>query len=308
MKATQKILSALLASIFLFACEDEIFPELEPAEPLLVIDAWINNKPETQVIRLTETQGYYNSNTPPAVENASVAVVDENGKQYVFAYSGQNGEYTWTPNATDSVFGQIGLTYQLTIGYGEEIYEAQSTMNRVPEIDSVTFEFESGDSFLPEGYLAEFFARDFVGVGDTYWIKTFKNGVLLNKPNEINIAFDGGFSAGGNVDGIYFIQPIRNATNPFDVDENDELLPSYLPGDSVYIEIYSITNEAFIFLNEMRIQTDRPGGFAELFATPLSNVPTNIAYSETAVPAVGYFNVSAVSANGKFLDPDNLPQ
>ncbi len=97
----------------------------------------------------------------------------------------------------------------------------------------------------------------------------------MNNPDEINIAFDAGFSEGGNIDGLLFIPPIRDTINPFDEEDNEFLSP-FADGDDVEVEIYSITNEAFIFLNEMALQINRPGGFAELFATPLSNVPTNI--------------------------------
>jgi hypothetical protein len=48
------------------------------------------------------------------------------------------------------------------------------------------------------------------------------------------------------------------------------------------------------------IQTDRPGGFAELFSTPLANVSTNITNANVnGSKAVGFFNVSAVSSAGK---------
>jgi hypothetical protein len=145
------------------------------------------------------------------------------------------------------------------------------------------------------------FATDFPGVGDTYWIRSYKNGVFLNQPGEINIAFDAGFSSGGNVDGIPFIQPIRDGVNPFDEDEDGNFLPPYEPGDSLYVELFSISNEAFVFLTELSIQTDRPGGFAELFAQPLSNVPSNVFAEDENLRVVGFFNVAAVSSAGRRL-------
>ena len=58
----------------------------------------------------------------------------------------------------------------------------------------------------------------------------------------------------------------------------------------------------------MRIQTDRQGGFAELFAVPLSNIATNITNTDTnGDKALGFFCVSAVSRGGKRLDADDLP-
>jgi hypothetical protein len=51
------------------------------------------------------------------------------------------------------------------------------------------------------------------------------------------------------------------------------------------------------------IQTDRPGGFAELFSTPLANVSTNVTNLDpNGTKAVGFFNVSAVSGLGKKLE------
>ncbi|MFC2124906.1 DUF4249 domain-containing protein [Bacteroidota bacterium] len=303
-----KILSLILIPVFLWSCEDEIFPALEEADPQIVIDAWINNNPEPQQIRITETLPYYDAVKAPEVEGAIVYIIDnENNTRYDFNEK-LKGFYEWEPSVTQPRIGSIGSSFDLYIEIEGIIFTASTTLNRVPQIDSISFRFEP-ESFLPEGYYAQFYANDFVGPGDTYWIKAYKNNKLLNKPNEINIAFDAGFTAGGQVDGIPFIQPIREGINPFDTDEDDALLPPYLPGDSVHVELYSITNEAFIYLNELKIQTDRPGGFAELFAVPLSNIPSNIRNeNQEGSKPLGFFNVSAMSSMGKWLDPEKLPE
>ena len=289
----------LLFQIAFSACEDDITPTLEEAPAILAIDAWINNKPEPQVIKVVNTQEYFDNSIPTGISGAIVQVADENLKVYDFVETA-SGEYTWTPQNGET-FGQIGLQYGLNIEYNGKTYNSISTMNNVPPVDSISFEFEEEDGPFPEGYFAEFWSRDLVGEGDTYWIKTFKNGQYLGKPGEINIAFDAGFSSGGSIDGLIFIPPIRFGINPFDEDEHDNFLAPYVIGDSVYVELHSITNEAFYFLNEVRVQTDRPGGFAELFATPLSNVVSNIVPSDENTEVVGFFNVSAVSGNGKKL-------
>ena len=258
------------------ACEDDIFPELEVVDPSLVIDAWVDNRPIPQVIKIHRTLPYYEAQTPPGVSNALVYITDETGRLYTFNEGTTPGDYILLPDSSGSVFQGIGLAYQLNVEVDNEIYFAQTVMNRVPEIDSISFRFEPDRGFIQSSYFAELFARDFEGPGDTYWIKTWKNGEFLQKPAEMNLVFDAGFSAGGNVDGITFIQPIRDGINPFEIDENDRLVPPYLPGDQVYVEIHSITNESFFFLHELRIQTDRHGGFAELFAVPLANISTNI--------------------------------
>ncbi len=283
---------------FTTSCEDDISNEVRLSESpdLVVIDAWINNKPEPQTINILASQTYFDNSGLVGLSGAEVVVASTSGKQYVFE-EGANGAYTWTPTNGES-FGAIGEEYGLAVTYNGITYASGSSMNRVPPIDSITFRLEEESAFLEESYFAEFWSRDPEGTGDSYWIKTWKNGNYLGNPDQINIAFDAGFSQGGAVDGLIFIPPIRDSINPFE-DEDGVFISPYAPGDSVYVELHAIPNEAAFFLNEVRLQTDRPGGFGELFASPLSNVPTNIFASDGETEVLGFFTVSAVSALGK---------
>lgn len=282
------------------SCEDEISPKLEKANPILVIDAWLTDQPGNQVIIISETQPYFDNTLPPGVSGADVSVTDDGGNIFSFQEdSAVKGKYVWTPQPSE-IFGETGRAYTLKVDYNGESFVSSSRIGRVPVIDSLTFTFEKKNSFRPDSYLADFWATDLQGPNDTYRIKTWKNGVLLNKPSELNLAYDAGFSAGGNFDGVTFITPIRQAINPFEEDGTNGFLSPYAPGDSIYVEIHSISLEAFNFLSEVAIQTDRPGGFSELFATPLSNVTTNISNEDpNGEPVLGFFNVAAVSGLGK---------
>jgi len=304
-------ISLILGIGMLWSCEDVIQVELPKSEPVLVIDAWLNNKPETQKIEVLKTIPYFENTFLPGVTNAIVTVEDlTDDITYSFSASSDDGIYVWEPSIVQPTFGNIGNNYRLTVQIGSDIYESFSSMNRVPEIDSINYRFEEGNDFFPDSYFAGVYAKDPVGPGDTYWIKAWKNAEYLNLPSEINISYDAGGSPGALVDGLVFIQPIRDGINPFDQDENDDFLPPYEPGDSVYVEIHSINYDSYVFLNEVTIQTNRPGGFAELFAQPLANVTSNISLadeSSQATKAIGFFNISAVSAKGRRLDPDNLP-
>ncbi len=294
--------------IVLAACEDQITPELREAPPVLIIDAFLTNQDSVQTIRITQSHSYFNNSALPGVSGASVLVLNSNGSIVEFNEVEQ-GYYQWDP-MTKGPIAIEGDSLMLQVTIGEDLFRSTSKINRVPEIDSITFRFEEENLFLPDSYFAEFWSRDLLGAGDTYWIKSFKNGVYLNQPNEINIAFDAGFSEGGNVDGLIFIPPIRDFINPFEQDEHDAFKSPFEDGDSIFVEIHSITNETFFFLNEVRIQTDRPGGFAELFATPLSNVPTNIEYigNKDGVVVAGFFNVASVKGAGKILDVSEVPK
>jgi hypothetical protein len=307
MKTIKNTISLLLSLLILSSCEEDIVPELEPAEPQIVIDAWINNTPTSQYIRITETLPYFDSLTDAGVKNAIVYIEDNTDNTRYDFNEISPGVYEWVPTTALPQLGTIQNSYDLNVEIEGETYTATSILNRVPEIDSIVFSYKS-ESLYPDGYYAQFYATDLIGAGDTYWIKAYKNGQFLNKANELNLAFDAGFSEGSNIDGTTFIGFIRELINPYDSDEAGDDLPPYMPGDSVIVEIHSINYEAFTYLNELRIQTDRPGGFAELFSVPLSNVSSNIIGSDPeGLKPLGFFNMSAKSVLGEWLDPSDLP-
>lgn len=284
--------------LLLSSCDEVINPQLEEADPIVVIDAWLNNAPGAQTIKITRTQPYFEAVFPTGVSGASVSVTDQNGKVYSFQQTNA-GVYTWIPVGNE-IFGSVGLRYMLSVQIGSETFTSEARMGRVPAIDSVTFFLEKGNQFFDDQYQAEFWATDPIEPGDAYWIKFYKNGQLQLKPSEIITAYDAGFSKGGNFNGVPFIVPIRRAINPFDEDEDGVIKSPYNVGDSVYVQLNSVTEAAFNFLNEVAIQTNRPGGFSELFATPLANVSTNIRNSNTnGSKVVGFFNVGATTGFGR---------
>ena len=297
-----KLLLALFLGaliMVLSACEDEISPPLEEAAPILAVDAWITDQPLPQRVRLTQTQPYFDSVDSP-LSGATVLIQDTQGSVYDFTEDEREpGSYYWTPTATETTFGKLGETYELRITTGDQTYHAFSRLNPVPAIDSITYEEFEGNAFIPTSYFAEFWAVDLPEVGNAYWIRAYKNGNLLDEPDEISVAYDAGFSRGGSFNGTVFAQPIRSSINPFDQDEDGNILPPYKREDSVYVELHSITDEAFDFLSQVAIQTNRPGGFAELFANPIANVSTNLKNADPQGPlAVGFFNVASVSSLG----------
>lgn len=293
----KKIFILLIAFAF-FSCENIIYPELEPSLEQYVVDAWLNDLPGSQKIFLSKSNNYFMSELPKLLSGAEVYLTDEDGNRYDFEET--EGGYVWGDSSSTS-FLQVGTSYQLNVSIDGIRFSGTSEMNPVPPVDSITFKYQEKDfSTVEDYYLAEVVATDLAGVGNTYWIKAWKNEVYLNKASEINIAYDAGFSAGGNIDGQVFIQPIQELINPFDTDEAGEALiePPYSIGDTIYVEIHSISESAFYFLNEVKIQTVRSGGFGALFAQPFSNVSTNLINEDvnSAIHPVGFFNVSAISS------------
>lgn len=287
-------------SIGLWNCQDTIDIALDDAPQLLVVDAWLNNLSEPQTVRLTLTQPYFSNKLSDGVSNASVMLSDDQGKVTSFEASG-DGYYTWTPTGEESL-GEVGRIYTLSIDWDGKTYTGTTAMNPVPAIDSISQEFRVDEIAGPDGIYCQFFARDLLGLGNAYWIKTFKNGQFLNKPQELNIAFDAAFSPGAELDGLIFIPPIREAVNRFpdpDTDDNDEVAP-WNPGDSIRVEIHSITPETFQFLNIARDQMTN--GDNTIFAIPLANTTGNMKSSNADEDVLGIFNMAAVSRLGARIE------
>lgn len=278
----------------LSSCEDIIDINLDAGTPQLSIDAWITDQLGTQTVKLRLTRSYFDNSPAPLALNATVEIEDSEGNIYQFLDADNDGDYVWMSAQSTEIMGVLGRTYTITVSYGGETYKASSQINRTPRIDSLVYEFREERLGNPAGYYAEIFARDPQGSGDCYWIRTYKNGQFLNRGQDINIAYDAGFSAGGNVDGVYFITPIREGINPFfeDPEDSNVTLPPYSIGDELEVEIYSISEDAFFFLEEVQTQLTNGG----LFAVPLTNVRTNYVNQNpnSDKKVVGYFGASAV--------------
>lgn len=291
----------LLFNTALFtSCEDVIDINTDPAPQLLVIDAWINNLDQPQVISLGLSQPYFNNSAPEGIIGADVIVQNSSGKTLIFEDQ-NNGNYVWMPTNGETI-GTVGDEFILQIEWNGQSYEATSLMNRVPEIDSITQELREPELGNPAGIFANFFARDLPGPGDAYWIKTYKNGQFLNKPIEMNLAFDAAFDSGSSIDGVVFIVPIRELINRIpDPDTDDNIdVPPYMPGDSIQVEIHSITEEAFNFLNIAKEQMTN--GDNTIFALPLANTKSNVLNTASGERALGFFNVSKVATKGKMME------
>ena len=272
------------------SCEDVIQIQIDDAQAELVVDAWLTNEVDTQSVRLSWSQSYFDNTNPPPIENANIFLLRGDGTTFEFIDDNNDGYYIWIPTKDESI-GKVDDFFTLNIQLEGNRYYANTIMNRVPSIDSISQEFVENEFLHDDGIYVEFFARDFTGTGDAYWIKSFKNGKFLGKASEMNIAFDAGFDLGSQVDGIIFVPPIRALVNELDDDLMD--IP-WKVGEVSKIEIHSLSHEAFNFLEIARDQIDN--GSNGIFSIPLANTRSNIVNNSTGDALLGFFNIAAVSA------------
>ncbi|MFM1791709.1 MAG: hypothetical protein RLZZ252_63 [Bacteroidota bacterium] len=253
-------------AVFQTGCEDEIKVSVDYNKPKLVVDAFINNLPETQTITLSKGVNYFDTNAAPAVTNAQVLLFDTTaGKPYFFQHT-EKGKYQFTPNpATGDTF-TIGHDYALFILVDGDTLASFCNLARTATIDSIRLVDVEGNGppFNTTGYYVELMAKDAFGKGDFYWIKTFRNDTFLNDIDQLNISADMG-NTSTEVDGELFIYPIRySGVNDF--------LRSFKKDETVRLEIHSISAIAYGWFNLVRNENQNGG----LFATPPANIFSNI--------------------------------
>lgn len=290
----------LLSLIVLLAasCEDVIEIPLKSGQRQLCVDAFLTSDygPKTIKLRLTDNY-FYNKPLPPAL-GATVTITDLLGREFKFTDPDNDGDYTWIPNpAVDIIpfafrlFGNPNV-YTLKINYDGQQYKATSYLDTVPTIDSLYYEYVKqtvqGQDTIPTGYRLRMIAKDPVGPGNCYWFKTYRNGLFYNKPSDMNLAYDGALGPG--YDGIPFIAPIEFRLSP-------ERLKV---GDTAVVECLSIGVPTFFFLSRAQTEMNNVG----IFASPASNVPTNIINENESGPkATGWFWVANVSRKGVRITP-----
>ena len=292
MKIFRNLFFISFLSVIIFSCTDVIDISVKEGVSQLSVDALINNKAETQTIKLTLTQGYFDNSAIKPALGATVFVFDQDSVLYEFKDLKKDGNYIY--DAKNEPLNKIGKQYALYINYDGEEFISVSKLNRVPKIDSINYEVNK----LPvkpsngpqEGFQPQFYAKDFEGEGDCYWIKAAKNNKYFSKATEIQVAYDAGFSPGSKTDGLLFILPIRTSVGR-------EL---YSDKDTLKVDVYSITQEQFFYLQFVQ-QVSQDGS---LFSTPLANIPTNVVNRnlKSTKKAVGFFGISAVSSMETTID------
>jgi hypothetical protein len=297
-----RLLTLLLLATIGSSCNDVIDLQVENNDPKLVVEAQLTNTASLQTVNLTESQAYFNNGPRPVniATGATVNVTDTKGNVFVFEQSkDKEGKLTqaYTYNSS-KVFGVVGETYTLNITYKGQSYKASSVLRPVPKIDSLNYFFTKATpnpgaptDALKEGFQVEFFARDFKGIGDCYYLR----GISYSKtkkewdPTGFQTIYDAAFAPGSKTDNLTFILPIRRAISTGLLAE----------GDSIRVDLRSTTFEHYEFLRSAITETNNQG----LFATPPATIPTNVKNVNANGPkAMGFFNISGQSVLQTVID------
>ncbi|TVQ87538.1 MAG: DUF4249 domain-containing protein [Bacteroidetes bacterium] len=286
MKALKnKYIQIVLALTFLAgisACEKDVVLDLADIEgKYLIVEANLIDDGSRQWIRLTRSSSYYEVTTGNAVQQARV-IVEGNDQSFEFTelYPDSLPGYYFNSQISDAL---IETNYELIIETTDNnIYFAQSVLRPVPVIDSVTVEinpFSEFNFFDTTIYDVIAHFADLPGKGDHYLFNLYINRKLKTpRPSDKAPMSD------INLDEYSSYAVLT-------INEND-----ITPGDTLTLEMRSISKENFEFYNIFFFQTDLSGNpFA---GAPPANIPTNMSEG-----ARGFFQVSAVARKSMIFEP-----
>lgn len=237
------------------SCEKVIDVKLNTSASKLVIEGAITDQNGQQVITLSESVPYTNSNVYPAVTGAQVKVTDDANHSWLFTET-KPGIYTYP-----SLKGETGHTYNLNVVANNTTYTASSAMQPLVQLDSLTIKIIS---FGSEDFKAvEVHYKDPSDMVNQYrWVLKV-NGVQI----KVVYADNDRLSNGNDVTNVLF----------YSDDDNEKLKT----GDTVDVEMQCIDKNVFNYWFTLSQQSQNgPGGGV----TP-GNPPSNINNS-----ALGYFS------------------
>ncbi len=282
---------AFLTTLFT-SCEDVVQIKLDEGSKLYVIDAFVNDLREDQVIKVVTNDSYFSNREAPGVNNAVVELVDlTDNVTFPFTFT-SNGKYKYTLGANDTI-GKLNHNYLLKVTIDGYTYTSTSKLKRTAAIDSIMAMYNDGEGPFggeKDTYNCFLFAKDKMDANtDYYWVKTFRNDTLFNDPSDISVAIDGtnGAVKDAPTDSTDFSAPITFLG-----------FKTYRKNDKCKVEIHSISRETYFFFTQAITQINNGG----LFATTPENVKTNITTPDGAkTKAIGWFNMAGVASKTKLI-------
>ncbi len=281
------LLFALLS--FMVACTEIIDIDLDSTYTRLVVYGTITTDSIQHEVELTATTDYFFSEAPPPVENATVIVSFANSAVTLEASTERPGIYFFP----QPIKGVPGTQYDLLIEDVDvdqdgisETYSASTTMPGIAPPDSVSVQQFITPFF--SGYQVAIWSPDPPGV-NFYNFKLWRNDELLNQRiSDYTVQPDDLFQD-NYIPGL----PIGFLND----DEEDEAV---FPGDTVTLEVNSITREYYDFITEAQNEIF---GNNPLFSGPPANVSSNIGND-----AVGIFTAYSIERVSKIIPVPSFPQ
>jgi hypothetical protein len=253
-----------------WGCEETIQLDLEQAPPVVVVDALLTDSMAYNHVRLSRSVDFYYEGRAPVITNAEVQVQDNEGNTYPYFYQEEDSLYRPSPPFA----GEVGKVYTLNVTIDGQTITATDTLRFIAAIDSLRWR-ESESFFLEpkdDDYIYEVltYAREPKETEDFYLFKFYRNDTIERFDSETGVFYSDDIGLGEEI--------------------NDLSGPSlYSLEDTARFEMYSLTPTAFKYYFDLDQLINSDGGM-------FSGIPANPASNIEGANAVGFFQVSAISA------------
>jgi hypothetical protein len=250
----------LLSFPLWFACTEEIEIELDDSFTRLVVEGGITNEAGPHSISLSYTGSYYENATAAKAEGARLRISD--GNQVYALTETEPGLYQSGPE----LVGVPGNTYTLFIDSvwlddRYQFFTASCFMPEVPPVDSIRIAYNpSWDIWGVHLYAWDPPSKEH------YLFRVYKNGLLMSDTIDEYIVINDDFFNGNYTFGV-MVQWLE--------------VYEAQSGDSISLEMGSITREYANFIEDVQAQT---GFNSPLFSGPPANIRGNIDNG-----AIGFF-------------------
>jgi hypothetical protein len=267
----KNFVGCICAVVFFWSCDEPVRLDVTQGESRVAIEGQVTNRAGQQYVKVSRSNGFYDSGKSPRITDANVQIKDDAGNQFPFVHNPRNYADSAGYYLPQVAFtGDVGRTYFLTVTVGDQIYEAQDEMVRVTTIDSLAYRIDEEEREDPEDegkfYEVLIYAKEPQDTEDYYLFKFYRND-SLKLDFDTDIYFSDDETLGENIDGVG--SPIY-----------------FAPGDKARCEIFSLSRSAFVFYSDLQSLLNNDGG---LFSQPPANTRTNLSNG-----ALGFFQASAM--------------
>lgn len=267
----------IISLLFILGCEKIVIIDLPTAQNLVVVEGWLTDLQQDQYIRLTQSNGFLKNSPVQPITDAEVRV-ERNGGGFQLYFHTDEGYYL----SEDPFSGNVDLEYRaiIKLSDGSIIQSEWDKMSRKTDIEFIdTRSFLENDPDNPGEQLTLFYpkiiARDSSNTINFYRWVFYKDGIQYTEPESITLQNDRFFD--GNL--------IPNNFDEF----------SYLKGDSIIVNLQSISSSTFDFLTRIKSQIASLGTSSPTTPAIVEGNLKNITNSEKRV--LGYFGTATISSD-----------
>ena len=283
--ANMRYIAIVIVALLAWSCQDVIEIDTDESTKSLTVYGQINDTTGARV-SLSLTTSYFEQGTNPPINDAEV---------YLFEHGVVVGELSRT--ATDGEYflnypGILNKSYHIEIllpasyGLPQNWATSNEVLSRVFQPDSFSWRFldrTTVPAVFEEGYYSILYFKEPDGVGDNYRIRRWLNDSLFTQ--EFFIFEDQNFD-GADFGGVF---PGFGIYGPME------------EGDTMSIEISSISREYFEFLTLVNEQVFQVGGPFDPPPSPIVGNVYNV--DQPSEYGYGFFSASAQTHTMTIIDP-----